>query len=71
MKLEATRGQRALSFTLTPAVRKEISSLRWAGTDAHADRIRTWLRRDDFRPAADQCISLDFYENFHGVETVV
>jgi predicted metalloprotease with PDZ domain len=69
--LEVTRGQRALTFKITPAVSKQISSLRWTGTNTQAQLIRTWLQRDDFRPAPDKRFSLEFYENFHGVETVL
>jgi predicted metalloprotease with PDZ domain len=69
--LEVTRGQRALTFKITPGVREQIGSLYWTGTDAQAQLIRTWLQHDEFRPGHDQPFSLDFYENFHGIETVL
>jgi hypothetical protein len=69
--LEALRGHRTLTFTLTPATRTEIGSLVWEGTDEQARRIRTWLHRDDFRPTRGQTFKLEFYENIHGVETIV
>ena len=36
-----------------------------------AENIRLWLKRQDFRPQPGQKISLDFYENFHGIEILV
>jgi predicted metalloprotease with PDZ domain len=71
VSLEVVRGQRALTMTVTPSRRNRISSLRWAGSDEQARRIQAWLRCDDFRPAAGQSFNLDFYENFHGIETVL
>ena len=69
--LEVLRGQRTLTFTIIPAERAEIGSLAWAGSDEQARRIRTWLQHDDFRPARGQKFNLSFYENIHGIETVV
>jgi hypothetical protein len=71
VKLEVLRGLRALTVTLTPAERTRVRSLSWAGTAAQAQLIRTWLERDDFQPAAGQRFRLEFYENFHGIETVL
>jgi hypothetical protein len=35
-----------------------------------AARIAAWLQRD-FAPDRGERISLDFYENLHGIETVI
>ncbi len=69
--LEVVRGHRPLSFSVPTTERTRVSGLTWEGTDAQAARIRAWLGRDDFRPAPGQSIPLDFYENFHGVQTLV
>ena len=69
--LEVLRGHRTLTFTVTPARRMEIGSLAWEGSEEQARLIRTWLHRDDFRPTRGQTFKLEFYENIHGIETVV
>jgi len=69
--LDVLRGQRTLTFSLTPAERRQIGALVWEGNDEQAQRIRTWLNRSDFQPFHGQQFNLDFYENFHGIETVV
>jgi predicted metalloprotease with PDZ domain len=69
--LDALRGQRTLTFSLNPAKRRQISALRWDGNDEQARLIRTWLNRSDFHPSDGQQFNLEFYENFHGIETVV
>jgi len=71
MTLEVLRGHRMLTFKLFPAERREIATLSWMGTEMQARLIRTWLHREDFRPPSAYQFSLDFYENFHGVESVV
>jgi len=69
--LDVLRGQRTLTFSLTPAERRQIGALVWEGTDEQAQRIRRWLNRSDFQPLHGQQFNLGFYENFHGIETVV
>jgi predicted metalloprotease with PDZ domain len=69
--LEVLRGQRTLTFTVMPREQVEIGSLAWAGSEEQARLIRTWLQRDDFRPTRGQKFDLKFYENIHGIETVV
>jgi predicted metalloprotease with PDZ domain len=69
--LEVLRGHRTLTFTVAPAKHMEIGSLAWEGSDEQARRIRTWLHRDDFRPTRGQTFKLEFYENIHGIETIV
>ena len=68
--LEVQRGHRALSYTLSPAQRTRVAALVWRGTPQQAGAIRTWLQAA-FEPAAGQSLGVDFYQNFHGVETVV
>ena len=68
--LTVLRGHRQLDFTITPDPRSTIESLIWAGTPAQAERIGRWLGQP-FAPMAGQVFSLDFYENFHGIETVL
>ncbi len=69
--LEVMRGQRTLTFTIRPAGREQIVRLVWEGSEAQANLIRRWLRHPDFHPQQAQSIALDFYENFHGIETVI
>jgi len=69
--LDVLRGQRTLTFSLTPAERRQIGALVWEGNDEQVQRIRAWLNWSDFRPMHGQHFNLDFYENFHGIETVV
>lgn len=71
IRIEVLRGHRAISFTVTPATRSRIASLLWKGTDAQAERIRLWLKRPEFSPVPGQKLSLEFYENFHGIEIIL
>jgi len=69
--LGVLRGHRRMEFTIVPGTYSRLASLKWQGTEADAAIVRTWLENEDFRPAAGTVFALDFYENFHGVETVV
>jgi predicted metalloprotease with PDZ domain len=71
VKLAVTRGHRALTFEMPSAERTRIAALTWAGTEEQAQRIRRWLGREDFRPAPGQGFSLDSFENFHGIQTLL
>lgn len=68
--LEVERGHRRLSFTLAPIPQRTLSALIWQGTPAQAERISQWLQQP-FAPVDGQRFPLDFYENFHGIETVL
>lgn len=68
--LEVARGQRRLSFTMTPVPCQTIAKLTWNGDDSQAARLFVWLERR-FPLSAGQAFEVDFYENFHGIETVV
>ena len=71
IRIEVLRGHRTLSFEITPGSRTRISSLQWNGDEPQAERIRLWLKHQDFRPMPGQKIPLDFFENFHGIEILV
>ena len=71
VRLDVTRGHRALCFDIVPVGRTRIASMTWNGIDEQAERIRGWLKRPEFMPSAGAEISLEFYENFHGIEIVV
>lgn len=71
VRIETLRGHRTLSFEIAPGSRTRMASLTWNGDNAQAERIRQWVKRPEFRPLPGQEISLDFYENFHGIEILV
>lgn len=64
------RGSQARSYTIPIGERTQIGKLTWVGSDEQAARIASWLGQD-FKPSQGQTIPLDFYENFHGIETVL
>lgn len=69
--LSVRRGHRDLAFTLTPAPRERIQSIRWNGSQAQRDRIVEWLHQKELDLAFGEKVDLGFYENFHGIEIVV
>jgi predicted metalloprotease with PDZ domain len=69
--LGVRRGHRDLSFTLTPAPRERLQSIRWNGTAAQSEGIGEWLHQKEIDLASGKEVDLGFYENFHGVEIVV
>ena len=71
IRIDVLRGHRTLSFEITPGSRTRIATLTWNGDEAQAERIRLWLKCQDFHPLPGQKLSLDFYENFHGIEILV
>jgi len=71
VKIAVQRGHRSLTFEMVPREYSRVVTLVWVGDDQQAQRIQAWLRRDDFQPKHGQAFELDFYENFHGIETVV
>lgn len=68
--LEVLRGHRRLKFTIKPRPFKKLKNLIWNGTDAQAKRISNWLD-SGFNPMQGDVFSLDFYDNFHGNESLV
>lgn len=68
--LTILRGNQPHSYTFSPGMRTVISELVWEGNAQQAARIASWLRTA-FDPVPGQIFALDFYENFHGIETVL
>lgn len=68
--LDVLRGNQPHRYTVTPGTRTVFSALTWQGTARQAGLIAAWLATP-FVPAKGQRFALDFYENFHGVETVI
>lgn len=65
------RGHRELTFTLTPCAIKRLNNLVWHGNELQAQCIRDWLIDETFNPSQGDNFPLDFYENFHGIETLI
>lgn len=70
MTLEVLRGHRKITASMTPVPFRKLSHLTWKGTEEQAGMIRSWLEIEDFTPEEGQLFSLDFYDNFHGTETM-
>jgi predicted metalloprotease with PDZ domain len=70
VRLDVLRGNQPHRYSVTPSRRTTLTGLRWAGSAAQAQAIAHWLR-SAFAPTQDQAIALEFYENFHGIETVL
>lgn len=70
VELEVLRGHRKLTFTLQPKPFRKLDYLTWEGSTEQASAIQSWLGRDDFNPEPGQRFDLDFYDNFHGLETL-
>ena len=68
--LSVTRGNQALTYQIPVGRRPQIVRLSWIGDDLQAGLIEAWLEQD-FHPQPGQAFPLDFYPNFHGVETVI
>jgi predicted metalloprotease with PDZ domain len=69
--IEVKRGHRYFRFDVPTSEREDATSLIWRGTPEQAERIRTWLKRDDFQPHSAQKFPLTAFENFHGIQTVL
>jgi predicted metalloprotease with PDZ domain len=70
VEIRVLRGQRVLDFTISPKPVQRIADLVWSGTEEQAAMLFQWFGRR-FELANEQVFPLDFYENLHGVETVV
>lgn len=68
--LGVLRGNQRRVCTASPGARQTITGLVWSGSVEQAAAIAAWLKAP-FSPGPEQTIPLDFYENFHGVETVI
>ena len=69
--LEIIRGHRCLSFTFHPKPHRKIIGLKWVGNSEQAGVIGAWLNTPEFKPTPCEIFAVDFYENFHGVETMI
>jgi predicted metalloprotease with PDZ domain len=69
--LQVLRGHRELSFTVQPGRHRRITGLVWQGNAEQQRVIQRWLAPAAFDPEPGQFFSVDFYENFHGIETLV
>lgn len=70
MTLEVLRGHRRASYVMQPAPCSVVTGLRWQGDSTQAKRLYAWFGRE-FQLLTGQSLALDFYENFHGIETVI
>jgi len=70
VSLAVRRGNEKHVYEIPVGGRRHIERIRWVGSDEQARRISTWVGHA-FSPAKGEVIPLDFYENFHGVETVI
>jgi predicted metalloprotease with PDZ domain len=70
VRLGVLRGNQPRTYEFTAGESTRIGRLTWAGTDEQAARIAAWLGQP-FEPSRGQDFPLDFYENFHGVKTVI
>lgn len=68
--LDVLRGNQPRSYAIKPGTRTTVTRLRWTGSPEQAALIAQWLNTS-FAPESDQNFPLDFYENFHGVESVI
>jgi predicted metalloprotease with PDZ domain len=68
--LDVLRGIATLRYTIPVSSRSQIATVTWAGDAERAAAIAAWLNQD-FSPQPGESIPLDFYENFHGIETVI
>lgn len=68
--LDVRRGDQPRKYQIPVGSRRRISALCWRGDEEQAARISEWLGQP-YRPQPGQAIPLDFYENFHGVMTVI
>jgi predicted metalloprotease with PDZ domain len=68
--LSVARGNQTLSYQIRPVQRSQLGGLCWIGDDRQARLIQAWLETD-FDPTHEQKVPLDFYSNFHGIETVI
>lgn len=68
--LDVMRGNQPHRYTITPGSRAIIGELVWEGSAQQASLVAAWLGAP-FAPDRGQVYALDFYENFHGIETVI
>jgi len=69
VRLDVLRGQRTLSFRVTPRARRVLTGLAFQGTPAQADAMQSWLGTD--APKVGEANPLRHYDNFHGTTEIV
>ncbi|MEO6573140.1 MAG: hypothetical protein ABIP89_04830, partial [Polyangiaceae bacterium] len=69
--LEVRRGHVYRALTARPVDHEEVTGLTWRGTPAQLAILRDWLSLPEFTLATGEEISLSFYDNFHGVESIL
>jgi len=70
LSLCVLRGNQPRNYEIPVGKQTGIGSLTWDGDEQQASRIAAWMERD-FDPRQGEPFALDFYENFHGIETVL
>jgi predicted metalloprotease with PDZ domain len=65
-----SRGNQLRTYVIPVGQRRQIGQLTWVGTAEQAARIASWTAQP-FAPDNGESLPLDFYENFHGIETVI
>lgn len=68
--LDVVRGNQSRIYAVAPGTRRTVTNLAWAGSPEQAATLAAWLKAP-FAPTTGQTFSLAFYENFHGIETVI
>ncbi|HEX7603297.1 MAG TPA: hypothetical protein VF316_16880, partial [Polyangiaceae bacterium] len=69
VRLDVLRGQRTLSFCVTPRARRVLTGLAFQGTPAQAAALQSWLGTDP--PKVGEANALRHYDNFHGTTEIV
>jgi hypothetical protein len=68
--LRVLRGHERLDFTFEPTTREAVSGMTWSGDALQRSLISNWFGQP-FESVDGQAIALDFYKNFHGIDTLV
>ena len=71
VELSVRRGHRELTITLKPKPIERLVKLCWQGNEDQRQHIAQWLDDDGFAPEKGTIFPLNFYENFHGIETLI
>ena len=69
VRLDVLRGQRTLSFRVTPRPRRVLTGLAFQGTPAQEEAILAWL--GTAAPKLGEANALRHYDNFHGTTEIV
>jgi len=69
--VEVRRGGRFFAFEIAPEPRNDVTALIWNGTVEQLDCLKKWLGREDLMFPRGHEISLQPYDNFHGVDAAI